>query len=139
MPVGMVQGILLNFFKAIYIFSGLLIATIALLIWMNRRRLRIASDGWFSSKNTLILATDMIWGISIAIIVLVAENYITLTLYHWIIVMLIVSHAYRFFETRIRHSAAFNWNQYLVISNNIKLYFLIALEILSLVVITFLV
>lgn len=135
----MEQDILFNLLKIIIIFSGLLISTSALLIWMSRRRLRIASDEWFSSKNKLILATDMIWGISIAVIVLVTENYISLILYHWIILMLIVSHAYRFFETRIRRFTAFNWNQYLVISNNIKLCFLIALEMFSLVVINYLV
>jgi len=50
---------------------------------------------WFSRAKKLTLTTDIIWGISIIVLVLLFPNFYKKMLYHWFMVMMFISHVYR--------------------------------------------
>lgn len=110
---------------------GSLIAIGSLVIFFNRRLLKHQPDPWLTRTNQLMLATDLIWGVGMIFLVWLSDKYYLYAIYHWIILMVMTSHLYRWWESKSSILNVFSWSDRLICWNYIKLILIAGLEVIA--------
>ena len=115
------------------ILLGLVIALYPLVTTVFCPTNNLGSVTWFSPANKLTLIKDYIWGISIIVLVLLFPNFYSEMLYHWFMVMMLISHVYRLLKNRNMEFCQFPWNGKIRTWTNIKLLAIVILEAVAIV------
>ena len=110
---------------------GSLIAIGSPVIFINRRLMEYHPDTWLTRTNQLMLATDLIWGFGMISLVWILDVYYLNAIYHWFILMVMISHLYRWWESNSSILNAFSWSDRLIYWNHIKLILIAGLEVIA--------
>jgi len=119
--------------SALNFLAGAVVSGDALIELAYRRSHLIPADKWIKRKKRLIVTTDIIWGIAIILLAVSGLPYYSYAVYHWIVVMLLVSHAYREWEVWQHIQGVFCVDCAMRARNRIKLVLLFIAEIITIV------
>jgi len=81
-----------------------------------------------TQKKDLIVATDIIWGFGIVFLALWVMDFFRQAVYHWVALMLLVSHMYREWEVKKNITHAYCADRKMKSFNRIKLLALMVIE-----------